>query len=193
MSLVTIVDRIHQRLEAENADRGTYTSLANELESAAAAETDFGRAGKLRSMANALRKISQQEEDHLKALTRIYQDLGNMQRQKGQATARAEAVQLAKGAATAGRAGARLAGRGIKFLGEKLSSLETEGSPTRLPVISYNDVVRGLSMPGEKARFVKRDDYYLDARLSELRSVRMPHTTIGLNEFEVEYFKERAR
>lgn len=184
MSLITLTDRIMQRLEAENADRGTYTQLANELETAAVRETDPGRSGKLRSMAGALRKVSQDEEHHLGALTHIYEDLGKLQKQ--QATARSEAEQLVKGAGQAGRAGARLAGRGISYIGKKLSSLETEGS--QLPIVSWQDVEKGLQQPG-----IVKTSYFLDARLRELRAINNPHNVIKLNDFEVEYFKERAR
>ncbi|MGP8056774.1 MAG: hypothetical protein ACLP9K_04140 [Nitrososphaerales archaeon] len=193
MSLVAIVDRVHQRLEAENADRGTYTQLANELETAAVQETDPGRSSKLRSMAAALRKISQQEEDHLKALTKVYQDLGSMQRQKS--TAMAEAGQALQGAVQTGRALGKLAGRGVSFIGEKLSALEEEGA-RKLPIVSTQLVLKGLSMhymPTGPGRTRALNGFYLDERLHELRAVDDPHFTFKLNDFEAKWFKQRAR
>lgn len=61
----------------------------------------------------------------------------------------------------------------------------------RLPTVSYADVVKGLSMPGERI-YLDGEDYYLDERLGELRGVKTADT-VDLNELEVEWFKERAK
>lgn len=88
------------------------------------------------------------------------------------------------------RGAGRLAGSGLSAIGRRLSALETE--PRRLPIVDGRAVQRGLSMPGERVRKVPLGDYYLDARLSELRNVMNPNIHVRLNEFEVEYFKKRA-
>ena len=110
-----------------------------------------------------------------------------MQRQPP--TTRSDVSQAAKGVEQTGRALGRLTGRGLSYVGRKLSALETEGGPRRLPVIPHAEVVRGLSMPGQKVTWVKTGDYFLDERLRELRSIDNPYNVIRLNDVQVEYFK----
>jgi hypothetical protein len=58
--------------------------------------------------------------------------------------------------------------------------LEREAGPDRgwrmLPVVAY-----------------ERKKWFFDERLRELRNVRNPHDFIDLNDFQVEYFKDKAR
>jgi hypothetical protein len=69
----------------------------------------------------------------------------------------------------------------------------------RLPIVSWETAMRGFGVPGKQSypatakKYLEKGDYYLDERLKELRLVSNPNVVVRLNEFEVEYFKQRAR
>jgi len=83
---------------------------------------------------------------------------------------------------------------------QRLVAESVSARKSALPIVSWASVREGLMMPGEHlvGRWFRQadyevSDYYLDTRLKELRSVKNPSRTIGLDDAEVEWFEARAR